>query len=981
MSRLSALSWMLIALLAIPILMLPSTVLAQERPGPPADKVFVEVRLTQDVGLADVAAGQADIFMWGVSPVTLQQLSEALRDNLKLLEGRSSFWSYVFNPAYTPELGPGILNTTSGEVRFNPFAIREVRFAMNFALNRKFLVDEVLLGGGEPMFTPIMVSNPFHEWAEPIIREFGLTEEGNLELARQMVDAALTRVAQELEGTEYTLEKVPAADSPVGYWWKFSGPGVPGGEEIVTVKFIVRVEDERREGGRAFASWIEQTGIKVELAETERRLAIRTVYITNPADYQWSIYTEGWISLSDFPYVEGDFVFFYSPPDGFVPALPFEEWLVYRNASIEELADIIIAGAMPDKDTYREIITQIMRLGLQESVRIFAVNTIEYWATSLDMTNVIPGFVTGPANMWFYRTATTPDGVIRMLEFSAAGQLFLTVWNPVLGFTGFYAEIVRMGVRDFGIFPHPRSGEPTGVRSTFVVEKGFDIQEGQLVGNLPVPPDAVVFDPVNEEWVEVGSGLTAISKITYNFLFGNFHDGSMMTIADIMASIAFSYEWASMDGEGDPFYDSAVDSDVSPFLETIKGIKVLNDTAIEVYADFYHPYSDGTIALNYDFFTDIPVQLWDAMEYIVIEGGPSTGTDYYWEDREPEVGLDLISAPHAEDIAAAMENLLNEGWTVTVNVTDEEGQTVERTFRSIGAPYVSPYAAPWLTPEEAAERFQNSIAFINQFGHAYISNGPFFIEQYRPEERFIELTAFRDETYPFTELEFMDKFSDARLRIDAIDLPDEMFVGEDIVVEVQVTYIETFPTQVTIPTTSGEVQAVLMTVDGEVITVAQGELVSPGVFKVIIFGGETRGLDPGVYVLRIFATFGGLYGWREEVTIELLPNPTETRLDEITNAISNVADSLSQFSDDIAEALVSISDALTQLDEALADTQNAVSDVGDQVANQGQQFSNLRTSIDELSQKLDALANVTTLLIVVIVLQLATIALSFLKKK
>ncbi len=981
MSR-AALSWVLVALLLIPVLMLPTTVFAQ-RPGPPADKVYVEVRLTQDVGLADVAAGAADIFMWGVSPVTLQQLSPALRDNLKLLEGRSSFWSYVFNPAYTPELGPGIINTTEGEVHFNPFAIREVRFAMNFALNRKFLIDEVLLGGGEPMFTPIMVSNPFHEWAEPIIRELGFTEEGNLELARQMVDRALTRVAQELEGTGYTLEKVPADDSPIGYWWKFSGPGVPGGEEIVTVKFIVRVEDERREGGRAFASWIEQTGIKVEVAETERRLAIRTVYVTNPADYKWNIYTEGWISLSDFPYVEGDMVFFYSPPHGFVPAFPFGDWLVYRNATIEELALLIINGALPDKETYKEVVTEIMKLGVLESVRIFAVNTIEYWATSLDLTNVIPGFVTGPANMWFYRTATTPDGIIRMLEFSAQGQLFLTVWNPVLGFTGFYAEIVRMGVRDFGIFPHPRSGEPTGVRSQFVVEKEFEIVDGQLVGTLEVPADAMVFDSEAEEWVEVGDGNTAISKITYNFLFGKFHDGSMMTLADIMAAIAFTYEWANEDGAGDPFFDSSIASDAGPFLETIKGIRVINDTAIEVYADYYHPYSDGTIAWNYDFFTDIPVQLWDAMEYVVIAGGPATGTDYYWEDVEPEVGLDLISAPHAEDIAAAMEKLLNEGWTVVVNVTDPEtNETNEVTFRSIGAPYVSPYAAPWLTADEAAERFQNSINFINEYSHAYISNGPFYIEQYRPEERFMELTAFRDESYPFNEEEFLGKFSDARLIIDAIDIPDELYVGEDIIIQVLLTYVETFPTQVTIPATRGQVVVTLMTLEGEPIAVARGELVEPGVFKVRISGAETTGLEPGIYKLRVFATFGdGLYGWKEEVTIELLPNPTEQRLQEITNELGNLATQLEQVSQNLADAIKSVADGLTELEGTLGGIQSSLNNLDERLGNQGQKFDDLSASLDEISQKLDAVANVSMMLIVVIVLQLATIGVFFLKKK
>ncbi len=973
----AAWSIVLAILLVLPVFFIQAPVYAQERPGPPADKVLVEVRLTQDVGLADVAAGKADIFMWGVSPATLAQLSEALRQNLKTYESRSSFWSYVFNPVESPELGPGIVNTTSGEVHFNPFAIREVRFAMNYALNRKFLIDEILLGGGEPMFSPIMVSNPFHVWVEPFIREFGFTEEGNLELAKQIVDAALTEVANQLEGTDYTLEKVTDPDSPAGFWWKFSGPGVPGGEEIVTVKFIVRVEDERREGGRAFASWIEQTGIKVEIAETERRLAISTVYITNPRDYRWNIYTEGWISLSDYPYVEGDAVFFYSSTFGFVPAFPLEDWIVYRNETIDELSFKLVQGALPDKESYEQTIKTLIKMGMQESVRVFAVNTIEYWAASADLTNVIPGFVTGPANMWFYRTATTEDGIIRLLEYSAQGQLFLTVWNPVLGFQGYYAEIVRAAVRDYGIFPHPRLGEPTAVRADFVVEKQFDISEdGFLIPQYPVPATAMVFDPVAEEWVEIGEETTSLVKIIYNFKFGKFHDGTMMTIADVMAALAFTYEWASMDFEGDPFYDSSVDSSATPFLETIKGIEVINETAIAVYADYYHPYSDGAIAWNYDFFTDLPVQIWDAMEYVVVANGPATGTDYYWEDVEPEVGLDLISASHAEDIMAAMENLLNEGWTVEVN-----GSVV----RQVDAPYVSPYAAPWLTADEAAERFQNSIAFIEQFGHAYISNGPFMIEQYRPEERFMELTAFRDESYPFTEQQFLEQFSVAFLRIDAVEVPDDMFVGEDIPVTVYLTYVETFPNEIAVPASQGEVVVKLLTLDGEEIAAAKASLIEPGRFDAIIPGARTRGIAQGVYQIEVFATFGGLYGWKQVITVELQPNPTQTRLDEITNRLNGLADALSQLSDNLANALNSVSEALGEIDTAISGLGDQLGNLGDQLDNQAQtqtqQFNDLQNSLDELSQKLDALSMVTTLLILVVILQLASIALFFIKKK
>ena len=970
MNRLT-LSVILAVLLIMPIFFVSTPVLAQERPGPPADKVIVEARTSQDVGLGDVASGRADIFMWGVSPATLERLSPALRENLKLVESRSSFWSYVFNPAGTPELGPGILNTTAGEVRFNPFNIKEVRFAMNFVLNRKYLVDEILLGGGEPMYSPIMAPNPFHEWIEPTIEELGFTPEGDLELGKTLIDRALTEVAQQLEGTDYTLEKVPDPDAPAGFWWRFSGPGVPGGEEIVTVDFIVRVEDERREGGYAFANWIEETGIKVNVVEMERRRAISTVYLTNPRDYLWSIYTEGWIALSDYPYVEFDGVFFYSSIFGFVPAYPISDWIVYNNTEINEIALKFVQGTVATPEEYRQLVVDIIRLGMEDSVRIFAVTTYEYWATSRRATNIVPGFVTGPANPWFYRTVTTPDGIVRLLEFSAEGPLFLTVWNPVLGFTGYYAEIIRMAARDFGIFPHPRTGEPVAVRSDFVVEKDFVIEEGALVGQISVPADAVVFDPVDEEWVSVGSGVTAISKITYNFMFSNFHHGVPMTIADVMASLAFTYEWASLDLEGDPFYDSSIDSSSSPYLATIKGIRVLNDTSIEVYVDYFHPYSDGTIADNYDFFTDIPVEIWVAMEYLVVSDGPSTGTNYYWEDVENEVGLDLISPTHAEDMAAAAAVLRTEGWTVEVG-----GSVV----RSGDAPFIPPYAAPWLTAEEMTQRYQALEDFVNTYGHAYISNGPFFISQYRPEERFMELDAFRDETYPFTERRFIESFSVAQLVIDDVVIVSPPFIGENIIVDIFLTYIETFPQELTIPATEGTVTITLLTLDGREVFTTSATLVEPGRFQAIIQGAATRGLEPGPYILKIFASLGGVWGWREERSIVLEPNPVETELASLRDQINQLADTLAQFSGEIADALRSISDSIGALDDTLADLQNTLNDINNRLDSQAKEIGDVKESVGDVSQTLGQLSTILALVGVTLVLQLVAIALIFRKK-
>ena len=110
-----------------------------------ADKVYIDVRAQEDIGLKDTAEGRTDVFFWGVTGPTFKALPREVRDKLDVYIVPSGSWSFVLNPCpneapYTVEVG--------GKTVFNPFAIREVRFALNFLMNRKYIVDEILGGDG-----------------------------------------------------------------------------------------------------------------------------------------------------------------------------------------------------------------------------------------------------------------------------------------------------------------------------------------------------------------------------------------------------------------------------------------------------------------------------------------------------------------------------------------------------------------------------------------------------------------------------------------------------------------------------------------------------------------------------------------------------------------------------------------------------------------------------------------------------------------
>ena len=61
------------------------------------------------------------------------------------------------------------------------------------------------------------------------------------------------------------------------------------------------------------------------------------------------------------------------------------------------------------------------------------------------------------------------------------------------------------------------------------------------------------------------------------------------------------------------------------------------------------------------------------------------------------------------------------------------------------------------------------IQWIEEKGHAMIAPGPFYIEKYDPETNYMELTAVRDEEYPFTADYWPNALATTILQIDSVD--------------------------------------------------------------------------------------------------------------------------------------------------------------------------------------------------------------------
>ena len=136
----------------------------------------------------------------------------------------------------------------------------------------------------------------------------------------------------------------------------------------------------------------------------------------------------------------------------------------------------------------------------------------------------------------------------------------------------------------------------------------------------------------------------------------------------------------------------------------------------------------------------MPWEVRTVMEYCVVNGGPLTGRSYDWSGDLvycKDGWINMIDPEHVPDFLAAAEH---------IDEDELEYWFKPRYVILAGTPY-----ADYTPPDEGChERWRSLINWINTYHHICVSNGPYWLESWDPEEQCLVLKAFRDPTYPFT---------------------------------------------------------------------------------------------------------------------------------------------------------------------------------------------------------------------------------------
>ncbi len=749
-----------------------ATAFAQPAKGPYVDEVRFIHYEDENVALEQVRTGGLDAYYFRIP---LESAAEAMNDSrIKIYDRRAGTNLILLNPAPSED----------GQA-LNPFQFREVRFAMNYLIDRDLVVNEFHRGYGSPLYEPFGIYSPEYLNIIDTVESFGLRH--NPQLANSMITAAMAGAGAILENGR----------------WMYAG-------EPVVVKLLIRSDDlQRRLIGDDLASKLEGAGFTVQKDYGDLVKANAVVYGSDPQDFQWHAYTEGFAGTSVFVnYNSYTAAQMYAPWVGRMPGFQNPGFWNYENATLDEVTNKIYFANFASAEERSELVNRAVKMGMQEAVRVFVNQKTDPHVARADLEGLVNDFGAGITSKYSLINARPAQG--NSLDVGVK-QIHQAAWNGPGGLNDIYSRDIYFLVIDGGTFRDPYTGEIVPIRSEWT-----DIQTSGPEGKLGITDGAQVWDPQAQEWAQAGGEAT--SRISFRLLFSNWHHGVPMSMADILYGWYFSFEWGTDLGEGDLTVDPEFTSFAEEVIKKWKGIEVTGDDTVDVYVDFWH-YDDNEIAEFAPAWATEPWELTAAAERLVTSGkvaysrSEATVKSVDW--------LDLILPRHASMIKDELEKM-----------KDEE--------------FVPAPLAGIVRVEEAIERYDASIEWIEEHDNAVIGNGAFYFDDYNVAGRTISIKAFRDPTYPF-EVGHWSAYETPRLaKITSADIPRTIVIGQ--------------PAQVTLdievgdqPSSEAQVEYFISNKDGQVVIKGSAQPTDAGTFVFDILADETSKLSIGPNQLKIFA--------------------------------------------------------------------------------------------------------------------------------
>jgi peptide/nickel transport system substrate-binding protein len=701
-----------IAVAILPLLLLFAPPLVSAGPNNETGAFIDGVRFIQylddNVALEELKSGNLDTYYFRIPLEAASEIKNI--PELKEYDKLSGSFGLLLNPA--PYNVSGSLN---------PFSLREVRHAMNYLIDREFVVDEILKGLGTPLVGPYGINSPEYFNVIDAVESSGLRY--NPRLADQLITAAMTKAGALKENGKWML-----------------------GENPVTISILLRSDNQPlRSVGELVASELEKAGFTVKRNYGDLNKANTVVYGSNPQDLDWNIYTEAFGGTGGFvkynPVIPSQM---YAPYFGNMPGRQNPAFWNYENDTIDKMAQRIQFFNFTSEKERNSLVSNATAMGVQEAVRIFIAQLVDPYVASSGVTGLVNDFGAGISSKFSLINARTQDPS-NTLDIGVK-QIYQGAWNGVGGCADQYCRDISSALSDPGTFRDPYTGEVIPMRTPWV-----NVTTTGPLEKLVVPDNSMNWDPISQQWKGPGMNNSAFTVVKYDTLYSNWHHGIPMDSADILYPQYFVFEWGMDTGEpSDLTNDPEYMTGVQPALPLIKGIRFLDNQTVESYVDQWH-FDDKELAATAGAWAGEPWEITAASERLVTSGkaaysrGEASSKNVPW--------LSLIVPSHAAMLRNELALMKAEGF-------------VPNPLRDI------------VTAEEAIKRYDASINWIDNHRHAIIGNGPFYLDSYNPEGRVITLKAFRDSSYPFEKGDWSKYEIPKTASIDKVAAPRNIIAGQ-----------------------------------------------------------------------------------------------------------------------------------------------------------------------------------------------------------
>ncbi len=728
-------------------LYLPVTMKDYRSTGPWADSVTFVAEPSSDNAIASLENGDLDVYAYGIWDATTAQqvISSSLLD-----------YDYGYGLNYELTLNPSGPEFVNG--RLNPFSNAHIREALNWLIDREYIVHDIFDGRAEARWHPSGPVSTDRARMADVAHTLELEYSYNPIRANQVISAEM---------------QILGAQRQSGIWYYDGAP--------VTLIFLIRNDSDgnRIPMGDYIADQLESVGFSVERRYLTSSQASPLWVGGNPADGLWHLYTGAWSQTIIDRDTDDNFGFFYMPFSayGFSPL-----WQAYKPAP--EFYDV--AEKLYDKDyssleERQGLYARALELAIQDSARVWLADRKDLYARRPNIT-VASDVAGGLPGSWLWPLTLQRNGQSGGAFTIGQPDLLVDPWNPVDGSNWQYDTVAQRGTSSSGTIPDPYSGlalpqrierAEVTVKAGLPVTKTLDWVSLNFAPEIQVPSDAWVdWDATSKTFVTAEMKYTTpitanVKSVVYYpvnlFSAVKWHDGSPISVGDFVMNMIMIFDRAKPES---PIYDESRVSNLDAFMSTFKGFRITSTDplVIEYYTDAY----------QLDAELDVTT-LWPQYGYSYGEAA--------WHSVAMGV---LAETNHELAFSADKADILQIGWMDYVNGAS---LPILNNYLALAAaqnyiPY-APTMGAFVTTAEAQQRWANYQAWYAEYGHFWIGTGPFYLAQADVNAKTLALQQFQGYPDPINRWE---NFSDVPIAAVNITGPVSMTIGAAATFSVTVTF-------------------------------------------------------------------------------------------------------------------------------------------------------------------------------------------------